>query len=188
MRKGPVPNPSRRSLLRPLAALVVIAFALLAYLGASRYQPLSLIDRGGGWLTRPNSPLADSAVQILITNGGPFGVDVVSVRPQDRGNVALSSDVLAPCRPSSDANTTCTFDVGLAPVLTPLKDLRLAPNHTIYLEHALTYDCSPLVPGDGVQISSVALVTYHFAWFTHTIQLNYHGDPSGLTYPCSSKY
>jgi len=185
---GPAPAPSRRSMVRRLAAVLVIAAAIGIYFGLSHYEPLSLTDRGGGYSSRPTSPGLVTASQIDLNNGGPFGVDVVAVTPLDSGNVTVDSDALGPCTSLTHTPVGCRFNLGTAAALVPVSNHGVAANATLLLEHAMTLDCTGLAKGYTIQLSQMVDVTYRFAWFTRTVRLPYR-YANGLnpnTYHCPS--
>jgi len=183
-------RPPRARHWRRAAALSAVIALALADLAASHYQPLALDNRGGGTSASPHGPLALTADQILMGNGGPFDVTVLAVRPVDTGNVGVVADLLAPCTPSAGAHPVCTFDLGVMPTLAPLHDRVISAHQTLYLEHAMTLNCATLAKGYNPVLRESVDVTYRFGWFTHTVRLTYRGSPGfdSYTFPNTLAY
>jgi hypothetical protein len=162
-------------MLRRLTALLGIVVVLGGVVAASRYQPLSLTNYGGRWVSSSTTQIVGVSDKVALVNGGPLGVTVTSLTPVITANVRIVSDSLSPCRASptsaSDPTISCRDGARDQILLVALSSRYLAGGHSLLTERAFTLSCTGLARYVESQVTLAAYATYRFGWFTHRVLL-----------------
>jgi hypothetical protein len=174
----------RRSLLIGGAVLAVVLFV-----AASRYQPLSITPGMAGVKDRGSSTEVTVSLSTTLSNSGPFGVDVVALRPKVYADPPLVVTPLQPCFQYFKAQHWCPQDKKGYYTGDKFHPFVLTGGDTIPVIWRYSFSCRRYDAGKSYMSGPVEVrVQYRFGFFTHQVMLVLSGNetaPPGSTGPCT---
>ena len=176
---------SKRTTLRNSLLAGVALVLVVLYVAASHYQPLSIRP---SWETgsTPHSSEVKISLATDLTNSGPLGVSVLAMHPTIYADPPVVVRPLMPCINIKGYIKECAQDSHGRFIGNTFHPFALSGEGTLPVAWQFSFSCRPQATGSYISGPVEVLVTYRFAWFTHSAMLVLANTATSGGNECSS--